>query len=45
MTSAHYFVDISQNILKLWMKFFVSETRHPGFQFEHKNETILIKIK
>ena len=45
MTSAHHFVDISQNILNLWMRLIFSETRHLRLQFEHKNETILIRIK
>ena len=45
MTSAHYFINISQNILNLWMKLIFLETRHPGLQFEHKNETIPIRIE
>ena len=45
MTSAHHFIDISQNILNLWMKLIFPETRHPGLQFEHKNETIPIRIE
>ena len=45
MTSAHNFIDISQNILNLWMKLIFLETRHPWLQFEHKNETIPIRIK
>ena len=45
MTSAHYFINISQNILNLWMKLIFLETRHPWLQFEHKNETIPIRIK
>ena len=45
MTSAHYFIDISQNILNLWMKLIFLETRHPGLQFEHKNKAIPIKIE
>ena len=39
MASAHHFIDISQNILNLWMRLIFPETRHPGVQFEHKNET------
>ena len=27
------------------MRLFFSETRHPGLQFEHKNEAIPIKIE
>ena len=45
MTSTHHFIDISQNILNLWMRLIFSETRHLGLQFEHKNETILIRIE
>ena len=45
MTSAHHFVDISQAILNLWMRLIFSETRHLGLQFEHKNETIPIRIE
>ena len=45
MTSAHHFVDISQAILNLWMRLIFSETRHLELQFEHKNETIPIKIE
>ena len=45
MTSAHNFIDISQNILNLWMRLIFPETRHSGLQFEHKNETIPIRIE
>ena len=45
MTSAHHFIDISQNILNLWMRLIFPETRHPGLQFEYKNETIPIVIE
>ena len=45
MTSTHHFIDISQNILNLWMRLIFSETRHLGLQFEYKNETILIRIE
>ena len=45
MTSAHHFIDISQNILNLWMRLIFPEPRHPGLQFEYKNETILIRIE
>ena len=45
MTSAHHFIDISQNISNLWMRLIFPETTHPGLQFEYKNETILIKIE
>ena len=45
MTSAHHFINISQNILNLWMKLIFPETRHLGLQFEHKNEAILIRIE
>ena len=45
MTYAHDFIDISQNILNLWMRLIFPETRHPGLQFEHKNETIPIRIE
>ena len=45
MTSAHHFINISQNILNLWMRLIFSETRHLGLQFEHKNETIPIRIE
>ena len=45
MTSAHHFINISQNILNLWMRLIFPETRHLGLQFEHKNEVILIKIE
>ena len=45
MTSAYHFIDISQNILNLWMRLFFPETRHLGLQFEYKNETIPIRIE
>ena len=45
MTSTHYFINISQNILNLWMRLIFPETRHPGLQFEHKNETTPIRIE
>ena len=45
MTSAHHFINISQNILNLWMRLIFPETRHPGLQFEHNNEAILIIIE
>ena len=45
MTSAYHFIDISQNILNLWMRLIFPETRYPGLQFEHKNEAIPIRIE
>ena len=45
MTSAHHFINISQNILNLWIRLIFPETRHLGLQFEHKNEAIPIKIE
>ena len=45
MTSAHHFINISQNILNLWMRLIFPETRHPELQFEHKNEAIPIRIE
>ena len=45
MTSAHHFIDISQNILNLWMKLTFPKTRHPRLQFEYKNKTIPIRIE
>ena len=45
MTSAHHFIHIFQNILNLWMRLIFPETRHPGLQFEHKNEAIPIRIE
>ena len=45
MTSAHNFIDISQNILNLWMRSIFSETKYPGLQFEYKNEAIPIRIE
>ena len=45
MTSAHHFIDLSQNILNLWMRLIFPETRHLGLQFEHKNEAIPIRIE
>ena len=45
MTFAHHFIDISQNILNLWMRLIFPEIRHLGLQFEHKNETIPIRIE
>ena len=45
MTSTHHFINISHNILNLWMRLIFPETRHPGLQFEHKNEAIPIKIE
>ena len=45
MTSAHHFINISQTIFNIWMWLIFPETRHPGLQFEHKNETISIRIE
>ena len=45
MTYAHHFINISPNILNLWMRLIFPETRHPGLQFEHKNEAIPIRIE
>ena len=45
MTSAYHFINISQNILNLWMRLIFPETRHPGLQFEYKNEAIPIGIE
>ena len=45
MTSAHHFIDISQDILNLWIRLIFSETRHQTLQFEHKNEAIPIRIE
>ena len=45
MTSAHHFIDISQNILNLWMRLIFPKTRHPRLQFEYKNKTIPIRIE
>ena len=45
MTSAYHFINISQNNLNLWMRLIFPETRHPGLQFEHKNEAISIRIE
>ena len=45
MTSAHHFINISQNILNLWMRLIFPETRHLELQFEHKNEAISIRIE
>ena len=45
MTSAHHFINISQNILNLWMRLIFPETRHLGLQFEYKNEAIPIGIE
>ena len=45
MTTAHHFIDISQNILNLWMRLIFLETRHLGLQFAHKNKTIPIRIE
>ena len=45
MTSTHHFIDISQNILNLWIRLIFPEPRHPRLQFEYKNETIPIRIE
>ena len=45
MTSTYHFIYISHNILNLWMRLIFPETRHPGVQFEHKNEAIPIRIE
>ena len=45
MISAHHFIDISQTILNLWMRLIFPETKHPGLQFEHRNEAIPIRIE
>ena len=38
-------INISQNILNMWMRLIFPETRHLGLQFEHKNEAIPIIIE
>ena len=38
-------INISQNILNLWMRLIFPETRHLRLQFEHKNEAIPIIIE
>ena len=43
--STYHFINISQNILNLWMRLLFPETKHPGLQFEHKNEAIPIRIE
>ena len=45
MISVYHFIDISQNILNQWMRLMFPETKHLGLQFEHKNETISIRIE
>ena len=45
MTFAHHFINISHNILNMWMRLIFLEIRHLGLQFEHKNEVILIRIE
>ena len=45
MTFDHHFICISHNILNLWMRLMFPKTRHPELQFEHKNETIPIRIE
>ena len=45
MTSAYHFIDISHNILNLLMRLIFPKTRHPGLQFEHKNEANPIRIE
>ena len=45
MTYAHYFINIFQNILNLWMRLIFLENRHPGLQFKYKNEVIPIRIE
>ena len=45
MTSSHHFIDISHNILNLWMRLIFLETRHLGLQFQNKNESISIRIE
>ena len=45
MTFAHHFINISQNILNLWMKLIFLETKYLGLQFKHKNEAIPIRIE
>ena len=45
MTSTHHFINISQNILNIWMRLIFLETRHPRLQFEHKNVAIPIRIE
>ena len=45
MTYSHYFINISQNILNLWMRLIFLETTHLGLQFEYKNEAIPIIIE
>ena len=45
MTFTHHFINISQNILNLWMWLIFPETRHSGLQFKHKNEAIPIRIE
>ena len=38
-------INISQNILNLWMRLIFPETRHLRLQLEHKNEAISIIIE
>ena len=45
MTFAHHFIDISQNILNLWMRLIFPETRHLRLQFEYNNKAIPIIIE
>ena len=45
MISAHHFIDISQSVFNLLMRLIFPENRHPGLQFEHKNEAIPIIIE
>ena len=45
MTYAHHFINISQNIMNLWMRLIFPKTRHLGLQFEYKNEAIPIRIE
>ena len=45
MICVHHFINISQNILNLWMRLIFPETRHSGLQFEYNNETIPIRIE
>ena len=45
MTSAHHFIDISQNTLNLWVSLIFPETSHLGLQVKHKNKIISIRIE
>ena len=45
ITSAHHFVDISHNILNLWVRLIFPKTRHLGFNLSTKMRRFWLELK